>query len=69
MGYFVVKYICNATFHFFLQVISPWRLPEFYNRFLGRNELFEYAKVSNLSLSLRKHARAIHRDVKNENFQ
>ena len=31
--------------HFTLQVISPWRLPEFYNRFKGRNDLFEYAKV------------------------
>lgn len=28
-----------------LQVIAPWRMPEFYNRFQGRNDLMEYAKV------------------------
>ena len=27
------------------QVITPWRLPEFFNRFKGRVDLFEYAKV------------------------
>lgn len=27
------------------QVIAPWRMPEFYNRFQGRNDLMEYAKV------------------------
>uniref|UniRef100_A0A8C5KHZ9 Argininosuccinate synthase n=1 Tax=Jaculus jaculus TaxID=51337 RepID=A0A8C5KHZ9_JACJA len=26
------------------QVIAPWRMPEFYNRFKGRNDLMEYAK-------------------------
>nr|QDG10124.1 argininosuccinate synthase-like protein [Sinonovacula constricta] len=33
-----------------IQVISPWRLPEFYNRFMGRNDLFEYAKVNGIPL-------------------
>ena len=28
-----------------VQVIAPWRMPEFYNRFQGRNDLMEYAKV------------------------
>ncbi|KAM4662544.1 argininosuccinate synthase isoform 1-T2 [Discoglossus pictus] len=27
-----------------LKIISPWRMPEFYNRFKGRNDLMEYAK-------------------------
>ncbi|KAB0407119.1 hypothetical protein E2I00_004275 [Balaenoptera physalus] len=27
-----------------VQVIAPWRMPEFYNRFQGRNDLMEYAK-------------------------
>ncbi|EAW87936.1 argininosuccinate synthetase, isoform CRA_d [Homo sapiens] len=26
------------------KVIAPWRMPEFYNRFKGRNDLMEYAK-------------------------
>lgn len=27
-----------------VKIIAPWRLPEFYNRFLGRRELMEYAQ-------------------------
>ncbi|XP_025117640.2 argininosuccinate synthase isoform X2 [Bubalus bubalis] len=27
-----------------IKVIAPWRMPEFYNRFQGRNDLMEYAK-------------------------
>ncbi|OBS69292.1 hypothetical protein A6R68_02202, partial [Neotoma lepida] len=27
-----------------IKVIAPWRMPEFYNRFKGRNDLMEYAK-------------------------
>ena len=27
-------------------------MPEFYNRFLGRNDLFEYAKAKNIELSI-----------------
>lgn len=27
------------------QVVAPWRLPEFYQRFPGRHELMDYAKV------------------------
>src|ERR1700744_6503065 len=26
-----------------IQVIAPWRDPEFYNRFAGRNDLLDYA--------------------------
>lgn len=28
-----------------IQVIAPWRMPEFYTRFRGRSDLMEYAKV------------------------
>ena len=28
------------------QVITPWRLPEFYDRFKGRKDLFDYAEVN-----------------------
>lgn len=33
-----------------IKVISPWRLPEFYQRFPGRNDLFEYAKSNGIPL-------------------
>ncbi|XP_064616054.1 argininosuccinate synthase-like [Liolophura sinensis] len=33
-----------------VQVIAPWKQPEFYNRFHGRNELFEYAKQHGIPL-------------------
>ncbi|XP_076093701.1 argininosuccinate synthase-like isoform X3 [Mytilus galloprovincialis] len=33
-----------------IKVISPWRMPEFFNRFKGRKDLFEYAKLHNISL-------------------
>lgn len=33
-----------------VQIISPWKMPEFYNRFLGRNDLFEYAKAHDIPL-------------------
>ena len=29
-------------------------MPEFYNRFLGRNDLFEYAKLHNIPLPVTK---------------
>ncbi|EDV27432.1 uncharacterized protein TRIADDRAFT_21771 [Trichoplax adhaerens] len=32
------------------KVIAPWRLPEFYNRFKGRTDLFEYAKAHDIPL-------------------
>ncbi|KAF8166539.1 argininosuccinate synthetase [Mycena galopus ATCC 62051] len=31
-----------------IKVIAPWRLPEFYNRFPGRNALLEYAAKNNI---------------------
>lgn len=34
-----------------IKVICPWRLPEFYNRFLGRNELLDYAKEKGIPVS------------------
>ncbi|KAL8567058.1 Adenylosuccinate synthetase [Nucella lapillus] len=33
-----------------IKVLSPWRLPEFYERFPGRNDLFEYAKKHGIPL-------------------
>jgi argininosuccinate synthase len=33
-----------------IKIISPWKLPEFYNRFHGRVDLFEYAKSRNIPL-------------------
>ncbi|PAA85573.1 hypothetical protein BOX15_Mlig018132g2 [Macrostomum lignano] len=33
-----------------VEVVSPWRLPEFYERFAGRQALFEYAKAHNIPL-------------------
>jgi argininosuccinate synthase len=30
------------------QVIAPWRLPEFYLRFAGRQALFEYAAANGI---------------------
>src|SRR5690349_6929615 len=31
-----------------VKVIAPWRLPEFCERFQGRNDLLEYAKANNI---------------------
>ncbi|XP_052789954.1 argininosuccinate synthase-like [Mya arenaria] len=36
--------------HSSIEVIAPWRMPEFYQRFPGRNELFEYAKEKGIPL-------------------
>lgn len=33
-----------------IKVISPWRLPEFYNRFQGRADLFKYAQEHGIDL-------------------
>ncbi|XP_033732241.1 argininosuccinate synthase-like [Pecten maximus] len=33
-----------------IEVIAPWKMPEFYNRFEGRNALFEYAKKNDIPL-------------------
>ncbi|MEJ1271710.1 argininosuccinate synthetase 1 [Cricetulus griseus] len=52
-GYDVIAYLGNDQVRFELtcyslapqiKVIAPWRMPEFYNRFKGRNDLMEYAK-------------------------
>ena len=31
-------------------MISPWRMPEFYERFAGRGALFEFAAKNNIPL-------------------
>lgn len=33
------------------QVIAPWRLPEFFERFQGRIDLITYAKKENIPVS------------------
>ncbi|NWR63534.1 ASSY synthase, partial [Bucorvus abyssinicus] len=33
-----------------IKVIAPWRLPEFYQRFPGRNELMDYAKKHGITV-------------------
>ncbi|XP_078733932.1 argininosuccinate synthase [Lampetra fluviatilis] len=33
-----------------VKIIAPWRLPEFFNRFQGRNDLFAYAKENGIPL-------------------
>lgn len=33
-----------------VKVITPWRLPEFYNRFKGRKDLFDYAEQKGIPL-------------------
>jgi argininosuccinate synthase len=37
-----------------IQVIAPWKIPEFYNRFKGRLDLFEYAKKNGIPLPVTK---------------
>jgi len=33
-----------------VQILAPWRMSEFYNRFQGRTDLFEYAKQNGIPL-------------------
>lgn len=37
-----------------IKVIAPWRMPEFYNRFAGRNDLLEYAAASGVPVTQTK---------------
>ena len=37
-----------------IKVIAPWRIPEFYNRFQGRNDLLDYASKVNIPVSQTK---------------
>ncbi|EGD84470.2 argininosuccinate synthase [Trichophyton rubrum D6] len=37
-----------------INVIAPWRMPEFYNRFAGRNDLIEYAQKFNIPVTSTK---------------
>lgn len=37
-----------------IKVITPWRLPEFYNRFAGRNDLLAYAAAVGIPVSQTK---------------
>lgn len=40
---------CYAL-HPSIKVIAPWKIPEFYDRFPGRPELFDFAKENNIPL-------------------
>lgn len=33
------------------QIIAPWRLPEFFERFQGRSDLIAFAKKENIPVS------------------
>lgn len=46
------SYALNPT----VKVIAPWRLPEFCERFQGRNDLLEYAKANNIPVSATRNA-------------
>jgi argininosuccinate synthase len=37
-----------------IKVIAPWRMPEFYNRFAGRNDLLDYAAKAGIPVSSTK---------------
>ena len=37
-----------------IQIIAPWRDQEFTSRFVGRNDLFEYAAKNNIPLPVDK---------------
>lgn len=37
-----------------IQVIAPWRIPEFYSRFQGRNDLLDYAAATNIPVTSTK---------------
>jgi argininosuccinate synthase len=37
-----------------IQVIAPWRIPEFYNRFQGRNDLLDYAAATDIPVTSTK---------------
>lgn len=37
-----------------VKVISPWKMPEFYEKYAGRTALFEYAKERNIPLPVTK---------------
>jgi argininosuccinate synthase len=37
-----------------IKVIAPWRLPEFYERFAGRNDLLDYAEKAGIPVSSRE---------------
>ena len=37
-----------------IQVIAPWRIPEFYNRFQGRSDLLDYAAATGIPVTSTK---------------
>lgn len=45
------SYVVNYKNFKILQIIAPWRIPEFFQRFQGRTDLIEYAKKENIPVS------------------
>lgn len=39
-----------------IKIIAPWKMPEFYERFEGRNALLEYAKSKNIQMPVSRQA-------------
>lgn len=39
-----------------IEIIAPWKMPEFYNRFHGRTDLFAYAKLNDIPIPVTKSA-------------
>ena len=37
-----------------IQIIAPWRIPEFYNRFQGRSDLLDYAAATGIPVTSTK---------------
>jgi hypothetical protein len=37
-----------------IKIIAPWRIPEFYNRFQGRNDLLDYAAATGIPVTSTK---------------
>ena len=37
-----------------VKVIAPWREPEFYNKFQGRNDLLDYAAATGIPVTSTK---------------
>ena len=37
-----------------IQIIAPWRVPEFYKRFQGRNDLLDYAESTGIPVTSTK---------------
>lgn len=48
---FKPRNLITTTSNSFFQIIAPWRLPEFFERFQGRSDLIEFAKNENIPVA------------------